>query len=337
MPLSKSARAGTPAARSVRAIGSTLLPMGVVLLVSVSVGLVCGSSGCAIDIVSHDDLWQLRWSRVAMACVVGALLSLSGALLQLLLRNPLADPYTLGISSGAAVGALLMTVVPMFGFVAAGMQLGAIVGALLSTALLFLLTRRRLLAPPTLSETPGISLILTGVMLAAGLGAISSLLLVLAPDTALRGALFWLMGDLDVEGVGSWIWLALLIAAGWSLLQAPKLNVLVHGEATAYLLGISVPGLRLQVLLIASLATALAVSAAGAIGFIGLVVPHVCRMVLGNDQRRLLPASMLLGAATLVLADLLARTIAAPVQLPVGVLTALLGVPVFLLILSRRA
>ncbi|MEY4369264.1 MAG: iron complex transport system permease protein, partial [Pseudomonadota bacterium] len=100
---------------------------------------------------------------------------------------------------------------------------------------------------------------------------------------------------------------------------------------------ISVPGLRLQVLLIASLATALAVSAAGAIGFIGLVVPHVCRMVLGNDQRRLLPASMLLGAATLVLADLLARTIAAPVQLPVGVLTALLGVPVFLLILSRRA
>ncbi|MFZ9238926.1 MAG: FecCD family ABC transporter permease, partial [Burkholderiaceae bacterium] len=139
------------------------------------------------------------------------------------------------------------------------------------------------------------------------------------------------------EGVGSWIWLALLIAAGWSLLQAPKLNVLVHGEATAYLLGISVPGLRLQVLLIASLATALAVSAAGAIGFIGLVVPHVCRMVLGNDQRRLLPASMLLGAATLVLADLLARTIAAPVQLPVGVLTALLGVPVFLLILSRRA
>lgn len=272
-----------------------------------------------------------------MACVVGALLSLSGALLQLLLRNPLADPYTLGISSGAAAGALLMTVVPMFGFVAAGMQLGAIVGALLSTALLFLLTRRRLLAPPTLSETPGVSLILTGVMLAAGLGAISSLLLVLAPDTALRGALFWLMGDLDVEGVGSWSWLALLIAAGWSLLQAPKLNVLVHGEATAYLLGISVPGLRLQVLLIASLATALAVSAAGAIGFIGLVVPHVCRMVLGNDQRRLLPASMLLGAATLVLADLLARTIAAPVQLPVGVLTALLGVPVFLLILSRRA
>ncbi len=308
-----------------------------ILLVIIFIGLACGSAGCNVDIFRQEEILQTRWVRVVMACAIGALLSLSGALLQLLLRNPLADPYTLGISGGAAVGALLSSFYLPVGVVVAGMQFGSKVGAIASILLLFLMAKRRLFAPPTLVEAPGIGLILTGVMIASGFGAIISLLLALSPDTALRGALFWLMGDLDVEGVGSWIWLALLIAAGWSLLQAPKLNVLVHGEATAYLLGISVPGLRLQVLLIASLATALAVSAAGAIGFIGLVVPHVCRMVLGNDQRRLLPASMLLGAATLVLADLLARTIAAPVQLPVGVLTALLGVPVFLLILSRRA
>ena len=112
---------------------------------------------------------------------------------------------------------------------------------------------------------------------------------------------------------------------------------MAHGEATAHLLGVSVPRLRLQVLLLASIATAAAVSFAGAIGFIGLVVPHVCRLVLGNDQRRLLPASMLFGAAALVLADLVARTLAAPIQLPVGVVSALIGVPVFLFILSRRA
>jgi iron complex transport system permease protein len=210
-------------------------------------------------------------------------------------------------------------------------------GAVASILLLFLMARRRLFAAPTMVEAPGIGLILTGVMIASGFGAIISLLLALSPDTELRGALFWLMGDLDVDGVSTWVWLVLAVVGGWSLWRAPQLNLLAHGEATAHLLGVSVSRLRLQILLFASLATAAAVSVAGAIGFIGLVVPHVCRLVLGNDQRRLLPASMLLGAAALVLADLVARTIVAPIQLPVGVVTALIGVPVFLFILSRRA
>jgi iron complex transport system permease protein len=271
-----------------------------------------------------------------MACAIGALLSLSGALLQLLLRNPLADPYTLGISGGAAVGALLSSFFLPIGVVAVGMQFGSMLGAIASILLLFLMARRRLFAPPTMVEAPGIGLILTGVMIASGFGAIISLLLAVSRDAELRGALFWLMGDLDVDSVSGLVWLVLLLAGGWSLWRAPHLNLLAHGEATAHLLGVSVTRLRLQTLLFASIATAAAVSVAGAIGFIGLVVPHVCRLVLGNDQRRLLPASMLLGAAALVLADLVARTIVAPIQLPVGVVTALIGVPVFLFILSRR-
>lgn len=271
-----------------------------------------------------------------MACAVGALLSLSGALLQLLLRNPLADPYTLGVSGGAAVGALLTRFVPVLGLVAVSIQMGAILGALFSMLLLFVIARRRLLAAPSPHEPAGIGLILTGVMIASGFGAITSLILALSPDTELRGALFWLMGDLDVEGVDRWVWIILVLIGGWAVWNAPKLNLLAHGEATAHLLGLCVPRLRLQVLLFASIATAAAVSVAGAIGFIGLVVPHICRLVLGNDQKRLLPASMLLGAAALVLSDLLARTVVAPVQLPVGVVTALIGVPVFLLILVRR-
>jgi iron complex transport system permease protein len=298
--------------------------------------LSCGGHGCDLSQVSLDDLWQLRAPRAVSAFVVGSLLSLAGALMQLLLRNPLADPYTLGISGGAAVGALLSSFFLPFSVLAVGMQFGAMLGAVASILLLFLMARRRLFAAPTMIEAPGIGLILTGVMIASGFGAIISLLLALSPDTELRGALFWLMGDLDVDGVSAWVWLVLVVVGGWSLWRAPQLNLLAHGEATAHLLGVSVPRLRLQVLLFASLATAAAVSVAGAIGFIGLVVPHVCRLVLGNDQRRLLPVSMLLGAAALVLADLVARTIVAPIQLPVGVVTALIGVPVFLFILSRR-
>ncbi len=308
-----------------------------ILLVIIFIGLACGSAGCNVDIFTREEILQARWVRVVMACAIGALLSLSGALLQLLLRNPLADPYTLGISGGAAVGALLSSFFVPIGVVVVGMQFGSVMGAIASILLLFLMAKRRLFAPPTMVEVPGIGLILTGVMIASGFGAIISLLLALSPDTALRGALFWLMGDLDVDSVSGLVWLVLVLAGGWSLWRAPQLNLLAHGEATAHLLGVSVPRLRLQVLLLASIATAAAVSFAGAIGFIGLVVPHVCRLVLGNDQRRLLPASMLLGAAALVLADLVARTLAAPIQLPVGVVSALIGVPVFLFILSRRA
>jgi len=311
--------------------------LGAVVLSSVSLSLTCGEGSCSLVSLQEHDLWQLRLSRTMAALAIGALLSLSGALLQLLLRNPLADPYTLGISGGAAVGALLSNFLLPLGLISVGIQFGALLGAVVSILLLFTMARRQLLAPPTLLEAPGVSLILTGVMIAAGFGAITSLLLALSPDTELRGALFWLMGDLDVDGVSYFAWLVLAMAGAWAIWRAPQLNLLAHGEATAYLLGVSVTRLRLQVLFFASIATAAAVSVAGAIGFIGLVVPHICRLVLGNEQRRLIPASMLLGAAALVLADLVARTVVAPIQLPVGVVTALIGVPLFLWILSRRS
>ncbi|MFM8463573.1 MAG: iron chelate uptake ABC transporter family permease subunit, partial [Burkholderiaceae bacterium] len=181
--------------------GPLLLSGLIILIIAVLASMACGTAGCDVYFYQREEILQLRCPRVSMASAVGALLSLSGALLQLLLRNPLADPYTLGISGGAAVGALLSSFLLPFGLISVGIQFGALLGAVVSILLLFAIARRQLLTPPTLLEAPGVSLILTGVMIAAGFGAITSLLLTLSSDTELRGALFWLMGDLDVDDV----------------------------------------------------------------------------------------------------------------------------------------
>jgi iron complex transport system permease protein len=172
-------------------------------------------------------------------------------------------------------------------------------------------------------------------MLASGFGAVMTLILSMAPDMQLRGMVFWLMGDLDNSQFYLPAWIALGIALAWAFTYASQLNVLAHGDTAAQLLGVPVVRLRTAALLVASLATACAVATAGTIGFVGLVVPHAMRLLIGNDQRILLPASALAGGAALTLADLFSRTIVAPVQLPVGVITALVGVPVFLVLLSR--
>lgn len=310
------------------------LSMLVLLAVAVTVlvpAVFCGSTGCSLH--ASDIVWQLRLPRVLAGFSVGALLALSGALMQVLLRNPLADPYVLGVSGGAAAGAMLA--LGFFPAVAWSLQAGALAGALLSLLLLLLLCMRSSLLSAGAGTPAGVRLILTGVMIAAAFGAMLSLMLALAPDNALRGVFFWLLGDLEGSRLHAFGWLALAGALAWSLWAAPRLNVLAHGDATAFLLGIRVGRLRLMTLLVASLATAAAVSLAGTIGFIGLVVPHIARLVLGNDQRVLLPASVLGGGAALVLADLVARTVVAPVQLPVGVITVLAGVPVFLYLLAR--
>lgn len=296
----------------------------------------CGSIGCEFMFGQSFEVQSLRLPRVSAALAVGALLSLAGALLQLLLRNPLADPYILGVSGGAAVGALLSSLLLPAALSVFGLQAGALAGAALATVLLFLLARRSLAALPLPNAVPGVSLILVGVMISAGFGALISLLLSLSPDTQLRGALFWLMGDLDVDSYSWPAWAVLLLVGAWAVWTAPQLNVLSHGEATAQLLGLPVRRLRIVILAAASLATAAAVSLAGAIGFVGLVIPHLLRLIIGNDQRLLLPAAMLAGGTALVLADLLARSVVAPLQLPVGVVTALVGVPVFLALLLRR-
>ncbi len=296
----------------------------------------CGSTGCELLNYWDDPVFQLRWPRVMAAFAVGGLLSLSGALMQLLLRNPLADPYVLGVSGGAAAGALSFSLLLPASAALYSLQSGALLGALLATALLLVLARRSLVNEIALeSGTGDIRLILTGVMISAGFGALITLLLVLSPDVQMRGTLFWLMGELDSSDFVVSAWLVLLLACAWSFTKARDLNVLSHGEVTAHLLGLSVRRLQVSLLLVASVSTAAAVAVAGTIGFIGLVVPHALRLVIGNDQRVLLPASVLTGGIALTLADLLARTIAAPTQLPVGVITALIGVPVFLMLLAR--
>ncbi|KXS50015.1 MAG: iron complex transport system permease protein [Marinobacter sp. T13-3] len=268
---------------------------------------------------------ELRLPRTLSAFATGGLLAVAGALMQVLLRNPLADPYVLGLSGGAAVGALLAMLAGLGGFLVSG---SAFAGALLSTFLVFGL------AHGTGSWTPS-RLLLTGVVVAAGWGAVITLMLAISPARELPGMLYWLMGDVSYARTP---WPGLLFLLAVCLLIVPlgrSLNVLARGPLQAAALGISVRPMEWLIYVLASLLTATAVTMAGSIGFVGLVVPHMLRLVLGNDQRLILPACALAGGTLLVLADTLARIVIAPEQLPVGVITALLGVPTFLYLLYR--
>ncbi len=278
------------------------------------------------DAPGADIVRQLRLPRALAGFACGGLLALAGALMQVLLRNPLADPYILGISGGAGVGALFAI---MVGLPTLGIDGLAFAGALGAMFLVFGLAH----GDGSWTQT---RLLLTGVIVAAGCGALISLMLAIAPEGRLRGMLFWLTGDLG-QAASAWPpMLALAIALVLAMPFARELNLLARGLLQAQALGVAVNRLRYAIFLLASLATAASVTTAGSIGFIGLVVPHLVRLVTGNDQRLLLPASTLAGGALLMLADTLARTLIAPQQLPVGVLTALIGVPVFLFLLSRQ-
>jgi len=273
-----------------------------------------------------DIVLQLRLPRALAGFACGGLLALAGALMQVLLRNPLADPYVLGISGGAGVGAMFAILI---GLPLLGVNGLAFAGAFGAMLLVFALAH----GDGSWTQT---RLLLTGVIVAAGCGALVALMLTVAEEQKLRGMLFWLMGDLAQAGSPWPPLLALLLALAASMPFARELNLLARGLMQARALGVAVDRLRYVIYLLASLATAAAVTTAGSIGFIGLVVPHLIRLAAGNDQRLLLPASALAGGSLLVLADTAARTLAAPQQLPVGVLTALLGVPVFLFLLSRQ-
>lgn len=273
----------------------------------------------------------LRLPRALGAFACGGLLALAGALMQILLRNPLADPYVLGISGGAAVGALLAM---LLGVALWLVNLAAFGGAFAAMFIVFGLahgdnswTRTRLL--------------LTGVIVAAGCGAAVALILSIAPESQLRGMLFWLMGDAGQISEPRPALAILALSLVLALPFARELNILARGDVLAQTLGISVTQIKRGIYFLAALATATAVTTAGSIGFIGLIVPHLTRLGLmklgwGNDQRLLLPAATLAGGSLLLLADTLARTVLAPQQLPVGVLTALIGVPVFLFLLGRE-
>ena len=278
------------------------------------------------DVMTRTVVLDLRLPRAIAAFTTGGMLALAGSFMQVLLRNPLADPYILGISSGAAVCALGVMALGLGGI---WVDAGAFAGATAVTLLVF-----------ALSHGPGgwtpTRLLLTGVVIASGLTALMSLILALSPDGQLRGMMFWLMGDLSLaeSGLRNLPVLALGVALG--MIFARHLNVLSRGELPAEALGLSVKPARIGIYLASSLITALAVTTAGSIGFIGLVVPHLVRLVAGPDHRIVIPASVLLGGALLTFADLLARTVVAPIQLPVGALTALIGVPLFLVLLGRQ-
>ncbi|MFE8071298.1 iron ABC transporter permease [Marinobacteraceae bacterium S3BR75-40.1] len=313
-----------------------LLIIALILLNILAWGLALGVGSTTIDFSAWGSgtlpdwqraiVMELRLPRAVAGFAVGAMLAMAGVLMQVLLRNPLAEPFILGISGGAAVAALSCILLGLGGW---WISSSAFIGSLVSMLVVFLLGggarggRERLL--------------LTGVVLASGWGALISFLLMIGPDQSIRGMLFWLMGDLSRPAGTAWwalpiVLLALL--AGW--VMAPALDLLARGDDQAAVLGVEVHRLRAGCYVTASLLTAAAVTLAGPIGFVGLVVPHLMRLLIGAQHRWLLPASLLAGGALLVVADTLARTVLAPRQLPVGVLTALLGVPVFLYLLQRR-
>ncbi len=268
---------------------------------------------------------ELRLPRALAAFATGAMLAMAGVMMQVLLRNPLADPYILGVSGGAAVGALGVI---MLGLSAMWMPTAAFCGALLSVLLVFGLAGRR----QGWSTT---RLLLTGVVISAGWGALINLMLSTSSNQTVHSMLFWLMGDLSQSRGELWHYVLILAVLVLMMANARPLNAMARGELQAAALGVDVRRLRLMLYLGASLLTATAVTLAGSIGFVGLIIPHALRLAGARDHRKLLPAAVLLGGSFLMMADSLARTIIAPQQLPVGVLTAVLGVPAFLLILYR--
>ncbi|MDR2876694.1 MAG: iron ABC transporter permease, partial [Chromatiales bacterium] len=279
------------------------------------------------DPLTYSLVVELRLPRTLCAFATGGMLALAGALMQVLLRNPLADPYILGVSGGAAVGALSAIMTGLSGLWLSGSAFG---GALASMLLVFTLAHGR-------GDWSATRLLLTGVVVAAGWGALISFILAISPDSTLRGMMFWLLGDLSQADRPAMPLALLGTGLAVSLLAARDLNVLVHGDDKARSLGVPVKALSFRLYILASLLTAIAVTIAGNVGFIGLLVPHLVRLIAGNDHRVLLPAAALLGASLLSIADTLARTIAAPLQLPVGVVTALIGVPLFLYLLHRQS
>ena len=273
--------------------------------------------------LQRQVLEDIRLPRTLAAFVTGAALALAGVLMQVLLRNPLADPYILGLSGGAAVGALASIMLGLGGWWLSGT---AFVGALISVGVVFGIASRA----GSWSTT---RLLLTGVVVSAGWGALINLMLSTSASASVQGMLFWLMGDLSQSSVGPAQIGVLVVGAGLAMRAVRSLNVLVRGDLVAASLGVDIKRLRLSLFFGASLLTVIAVTTAGSVGFVGLVVPHMLRLTGARDHRVLIPFSLLTGGTFLVVADTLARTLLAPQQLPVGVITALIGVPSFIAIL----
>ena len=320
-----------------------LLIVGALLLAAVASLLVAGMTGsiaiapgelpAALVQVLHGrsdsmaaTLLELRAGRALTAFVTGGALALAGVMMQALLRNPLADPYILGISAGASVGALLALLLMC---AAATVDAAALAGAVGVAMLLYLFARRDMRSGAA-TEGGTSMLLLTGVILSSSCMALVTLMLSIAPEGRLRSMVFWMIGDLAGAPVRALPWIVLGGALLYALRSARAMNVVALHADNAGTLGIRVGALRKGLFLVSGLLTASAVTSAGSIGFIGLIIPHACRFAFGPDHRVLIPAAVLGGGSFLVLCDTLARTMVAPTQLPVGAITALIGAPVFL-------
>ncbi len=282
-------------------------------------------------------VFDIRLPRVLLGIFVGASLSVAGASFQALLRNPLADPYVLGVSSGAAVGAIVALIIePHLALspeiAALFTPIGAFLGAAATIAAVYFLGRRQ-------GQIDSGTLLLAGIISASFLQAIIMYLMTTLTGGNFRGMAYWMMGDLSspLQPIVNWMLrVGFFVAAGAIYATAADLNLLLAGEKEAMHLGVDVPRVRLVVYIGASLLTGLAVSVSGAIGYVGLLVPHIMRWFFGSDHRILLPTAALGGAIAVVIADTLARTVAAPADLPVGAMTAMAGAPLFIYLLRRR-
>lgn len=277
------------------------------------------------------SLLDLRASRALVAFATGGALALAGLMMQALLRNPLADPYVLGVSSGASVGALLALLLMASTLM---VDAAALVGAVGVSLLLYALARRDLRSGQA-AEGGASMLLLTGVIVSALCGSLVTLMLSIAPEGRLRSMIFWLIGDLAGAPLRLAPWVVLVGALLFAMRSARAMNMVALHAENAVTLGVRVSALRKGLFFVSALLTASAVTSAGSIGFVGLIVPHACRFAFGPDHRVLIPAVVLSGGAFLVLCDTLARTIVAPQQLPVGAITAMIGAPVFLYQLHR--
>jgi iron complex transport system permease protein len=325
-----------------------LVACAVLLLVTMTLGVGIGSvslspravwqvivdhlAGHPKNTVADAIVWQIRLPRVLLAAVVGAALTTAGTVVQVLVRNALADPFLLGISSGASVGA---TAVLLFGAFASlgiwAVSFGSVLGALAAMAAVFLISRTRHQLAPT-------QLILVGVVLSALFESVTSFLIFRGNPQATQSVLFWLLGSF---GNANWAQLpipaiALVVAMGYLLSQGRPLNAFAMGAEPAASLGVDVHRLRRNLFVVTSLMAGVAVAVSGVIGFVGLVVPHIVRLIVGSNHRRVLPVGVLFGAAFMVLGDLLARTIVAPQEMPIGVITAFIGAPTLIVLIRRR-
>ena len=302
---------------------SIMLLMTGLALSSFLFSLMIGSIPIDSPLFTHI-LWEVRLPRTLTAFITGALLAVAGSLMQLLIQNPLADPYVLGISGGAALVTLLLM---LFGISESWLIVGAWIGSFVTMLLILLLARKH--------DWQTHILLLSGIAIACGFSACISFILLISPEKNLHNMLFWLTGDLN-QARFPWIGIVVLsIGCFFCYLLAPGLNILGRGEKEAQALGLPLKKYRVMLYLLSSLFTATAVSLAGCIGFIGLIIPHLIRLLVGFNHRITLPLAVLLGGSFLTIADTFARTLFAPQQLPVGILMAMIGVPIFIWLLQK--